>query len=223
MTQVSRRGIAVMAKRPQSGRSKTRLMPHLGADAAAELSSCMISDTVSRLRNRSDCEVFVAVEAPDSLEWAHRRFPGIDVLVQRGNTLGERLDAILDDLLGQGFAAAFAIGSDSPDLPEDHLTTAFDELDTPECDVVFGPTDDGGYYLIGWKQRWSAIVVDVEMSTPKVLADSCAVAASLGAHTVLAPGWYDVDEPADLDRLITSGDPTRMPITAGFLSTLRAP
>ena len=125
--------------------------------------------------------------------------------MQRGDTLGERLDAALGDLRERGFDQSFAIGSDSPDLPEGHLTAAFDLLDDDATDVVFGPTEDGGYYVIGWKKPWPHVVTTIEMSTSSVLTDSLVAASSVGAQVALCPAWYDVDDPVDVTRLSETG------------------
>jgi glycosyltransferase A (GT-A) superfamily protein (DUF2064 family) len=78
---------------------------------------------------------------------------------------------------------------------------AFERLEDEDCDVVLGPTDDGGYYLIGCKEHHERLVTDIQMSTPRVLADTLAVAAELGLRVTLLPQWFDIDESGDLDRL----------------------
>ena len=93
------------------------------------------------------------------------------------------------------------MNSDSPTLPLAYLTQAFAHLDDPATDVVLGPCDDGGYYLIGWKRPLPRLVQEVEMSTEHVLADTLAVAAEEGLTTALLPVWYDVDSAAELARI----------------------
>ena len=209
--------ITVMAKHPRPGHAKTRLMPLLGADGAAELAACMVRDTVRLLSSRRDCDLAVAIDSEMSRSWFEREFPTTRLVLQRGSDLGARLDSVLTDGLDLGYSSSFAISSDSPDLPTEHISAAFTALDDPETDVVFGPADDGGFYLIGWKQPWSALVTEVEMSTPRVLTESLDLAARLDARVFLAPGWYDVDEPADLNRLREHVRAIDHPATAGFL------
>lgn len=209
--------ITVMAKHPRPGHVKTRLMPLLGADGAAELATCMMRDTVHLLSSRGDCDVAVAIDSEMSRSWFEREFPATRLVLQRGSDLGARLDGVLSNGLDLGYSSSFAIGSDSPDLPTEHISAAFNALADSETDVVFGPAEDGGFYLIGWKQRWAAVVTEVEMSTPRVLTDSLGIAAHLDARVFLAPGWYDVDEPADLDRLREHVREIDHPATAGFL------
>ena len=115
--------------------------------------------------------------------------------------MGQRLDRVLSTALEAGHSAAFAISSDSPDVPDSHITQAFELLDVADVDIVLGPSEDGGYWTIGWKKRWTDMVVGVEMSRPDVLSNSVRIAEELGARVSLASEWYDVDEIADVERL----------------------
>lgn len=190
------RAVAVMAKRPAPGKTKTRLTPALTPDHAAGLYEAMLIDTIAMLSRRSDCETVIAVDHPDSAEYFDGLGPHRQIL-QGDGPLGNRLDTVLSGLLVD-VDHAYAINSDGPDLPADHLSEAFAMLDTDDVDVVLGPTEDGGYYLIGWKQRWAPLVTDVQMSTPSVFADTLDIAKRLGARVAVAPPWYDVDVATDL-------------------------
>jgi glycosyltransferase A (GT-A) superfamily protein (DUF2064 family) len=90
--------------------------------------------------------------------------------------------------------------SDSPTLPVAYVSEAFSRLQEG-ADVVLGPCDDGGYYLIGLKQPQPRLLREVQMSTPTVLRDTLAIAEELGLRVVLLPTWYDVDTAAELQRL----------------------
>jgi glycosyltransferase A (GT-A) superfamily protein (DUF2064 family) len=90
--------------------------------------------------------------------------------------------------------------SDSPTLPAAYLSAAFTHL-REGADVVLGPCDDGGYYLIGLRQPQSRLLREVPMSTPTVLRDTLAIAEELGLRVALLPTWYDVDTVAELRRL----------------------
>lgn len=216
----AKRAVIVMAKRPAPGSTKTRLAPALTLDRAAELYERFLLDTIDMVSARPDCSLHIAVEAPESVDYFESIAPGVPQVMQQGVSLGPRLDTVLRACLADGFDQAIAIGSDSPDLPSGHLDDAFAQLDRSDVDAVFGPTDDGGYYLVGWKQPWSALVVDVQMSTPTVLSDTLAVAERVGARVALAPGWHDVDEPADLDRLRSSATLHQASRTREYLDSL---
>ena len=212
------RVIFVMAKRPSPGRTKTRLVPPLTAAAASELYEAMLRDIVERLTARDDVAVHIAVDEPSSIGWFERTFPDVPLTVQVGETLGERLDTVLTHGLSLA-DQAYAISSDSPDLPATHLTELFAQLDAGDAEAVLGPTDDGGYWAIGWTRPLGPIVRDVEMSTPAVVQDTLAVAATLGATVALGPAWYDIDDGADLERLSHSIDAELLPQTHRLLQT----
>ncbi len=92
--------------------------------------------------------------------------------------------------------------SDSPTLPAAYVAEAFARLDGPD-DVVLGPCDDGGYYLIGLKRPQPRLLREVQMSTPFVVRDTLALAEEMGLRVALLPTWYDVDTIAELARLRT--------------------
>jgi rSAM/selenodomain-associated transferase 1 len=118
---------------------------------------------------------------------------------QRGESLGERLDNLLTDVLFGGACKAVVINSDSPNLPAEYLSQAFRELNA--ADVVLGPTIDGGYYLVGMKEPHPHLLRSVQMSTSSVLEDTLNLARSSGVKVSLLPEWYDIDNVEDLHRL----------------------
>jgi glycosyltransferase A (GT-A) superfamily protein (DUF2064 family) len=92
------------------------------------------------------------------------------------------------------------MNSDGPTLPVEFLRQAFASLDDEQVDVVLGPSEDGGYYLVGLQRRCAALF-DVEMSTSRVLEHTLAQARALGMRAVCLSPWYDVDTVADLHRM----------------------
>lgn len=201
----SRASLLVMAKEPKPGSAKTRLIPSLSAERAADLARCFLLDSID-LGHKAATEVDnltvkIACSPAESEPYFRQLLDDVDVVPQAGETLGHRLDHVIDHELTAGYQLVAAINSDGPSLPVSSLVAAYQTLKRPEVDIVLGPTEDGGYYLIGMKQRWPEITIDVEMSTPTVLADTLAVAESLGARVELLPTWFDIDEPQDLDRL----------------------
>jgi len=197
--------LLVMAKEPKPGSAKTRLIPVLTAEKAAALAECFLFDSVE-LGNKAATEVDnldvkIACTPPSASEYFQQHFEETDVVAQVGQTLGERLDHVLGHALDAGYEMVAAINSDGPSLPMSSIVAAFESLASPDVDILLGPTEDGGYYLIGVKQRWPEVTIDVEMSTPNVLTDTLAVASQMGARVELLPTWFDVDEPKDLARL----------------------
>jgi glycosyltransferase A (GT-A) superfamily protein (DUF2064 family) len=94
-----------------------------------------------------------------------------------------------------------AINSDGPNLPVDYLSSAF-QLLARDNDVVMGPCEDGGYYLIGLKQPAPRLLRELRMSTEHVLDDTLALAGEGGLKVQLLPTWYDVDDVPSLARLV---------------------
>jgi rSAM/selenodomain-associated transferase 1 len=191
--------LLVVAKQPEPGQTKTRLSPPLSVDEAAELYECFLRDTLDLMRSVPDVEKTIVHLSADGHSYFHQLAPDMDLLKQRGLSLGERLDNLLSDVLAGGAVKAVVIDSDSPTLPARYLNQAFEQLET--ADVVLGPTEDGGYYLIGMKKPHSHLLRQVPMSTPHVLEDTLKIAAETGVRVSLLPAWYDVDTVEDLEKL----------------------
>ncbi len=195
-----RRFLGVVAKRPANGHTKTRLCPPLDGEAAALLYECFLADTLALMRQTPGVERTI-VFLPQAAEAYFRRLaPDFNLWPQQGDDLGARLDNLLAAALAAGAGQAVVMDSDSPTLPASILTEAFSALDEG-ADVVLGPTEDGGYYLIGLVRPQPRLLSEIQMSTPTVLQDTLALAPSLGLKTALLPAWYDVDTAADLSRL----------------------
>ncbi|MEP7188656.1 MAG: TIGR04282 family arsenosugar biosynthesis glycosyltransferase [Roseiflexaceae bacterium] len=194
------RMLLVVAKRPAAGQTKTRLCPPLTGEAAAALYACFLRDTLDVMRQVPDVGREIVYLPEAALEYFSALAPDMQLSLQAGVGLGERLDHLLTAALEAGAAQAVVMDSDSPTLPVDYLVQAFAALAGPN-DVVLGPCEDGGYYLIGLKRPQPRLLRDVEMSTPYVVRDTLALAGQLGLKVALLPTWYDVDTVAELDRL----------------------
>ena len=193
--------LLVVAKRPAPGRTKTRLTPPLSPEQAAALYECFLRDTLDLVRRLPDVAPAIAYLPAEERAYFEALAPDFELLLQEGDDLGERLDNALTRLLVAGYQQVAIMNSDGPTLPPACLTGAFDAL-AGGADIVLGPCDDGGYYLIGLKQPAPRLLREVRMSTPDVLADTIAIAAEEGLTVELLPTWYDVDDAESLERLI---------------------
>jgi glycosyltransferase A (GT-A) superfamily protein (DUF2064 family) len=104
-------------------------------------------------------------------------------------------------------------------LPAEYVERAVDLL--TNSDVVIGPAEDGGYYLIGLRQKHPGLFSDIAWSSSRVAAQTLERAATLGLTAARLPPWYDVDTPADLERLraeLVSLPPDVVPHTRRFLA-----
>jgi rSAM/selenodomain-associated transferase 1 len=197
-----KRALIVVVKRPQAGRTKTRLCPPLSPQQAAELYACFMVDTLALMAGVHGVDPIIAY-APHTAEAYFRSLAdtAFSLLPQVGTTLGGRLNHVLNRCLANGYDQVAVMNSDSPNMPPQYLREAFARLDGPAVDVVLGPTEDGGYYLIGLKRPCPPLF-DVTMSTPTVLQETLALARAAGLRAECLPTWYDVDTVHDLERLI---------------------
>ncbi len=209
--------LIVVAKRPGAGKTKTRLSPPLTPELASALYECFLFDTLDQMREV--CEAQHVLAYLDEPEYFRRLAPDFELIPQEGNDLGERLDRALTSYLSRGYERAVIMDSDSPTLPATYLSQAFDVL-SDGADVVLGPCDDGGYYLIGIKRPTPRLLREVHMSTPTVAAETIALAKEEGLNLICLPTWYDVDDAASLFRLkqeIEALDPSVAVHTRQFL------
>ncbi len=204
------RFLAVVAKRPAPGQTKTRLCPPLTEVEAAGLYECFLADTLDVMRQVESVERAIIYLPEEERGYFHQLAPDFALYPQRGDDLGARLDNLLRDALAAGARYAVVMDSDSPTLPPSCVADAFVHLEAG-ADVVFGPCDDGGYYLVGVARPQPRLLREVAMSTPTVLEESLAIAESLGLRVALLPTWYDVDTGAELERL--QAELTQLPDT----------
>lgn len=193
------RALLVVAKKPIPGQTKTRLCPPLTYDQAADLYSCFLRDTLDTMREVTAVKRMIGYMPDDAQDYFSQLAPDMELICQRGDSLGERLDNLLNTVLNNGFRQAVVMDSDSPTLPASYLNQAF--MCLAEVDVVLGPTRDGGYYLIGLKQPQPYLLRQVQMSTSHVLTDTLRRVEVTGLTASLLPPWYDVDDITDLYQL----------------------
>jgi len=198
--------LAVMTKAPRAGTVKTRLIPPLTAEEAAKLNTCFlrdISETIQRSNQATGKSAGVAVYTPVGAENAYEKILPSEffLMPQRGQQFGERLRSAAEDLFSVGFESVCLINSDSPTVPADFFSQATRILAQPDGRIVLGPSDDGGYYLIGLKRLHARLFEDIDWSTEKVLQQTIDRAGEINMGVHLLPSWFDVDDRATLQRL----------------------
>jgi len=199
-----KKGLIIFAKEPLPGKVKTRLAQDVGDQAAAELYGAMLGDVLEKAVSLDDVRpmVFWVLETgriPD-----HTEFPGLEMFEQQGSDLGERMKNAFISAFDLGIEACCCIGSDLPDLPVEYVRQAFRDLERAETDVVFGPAEDGGYYLVGIKTMHDRLFTGIAWSSSRVLESSLERAREMELRTGLLPAWYDIDMIGDLRRLLLS-------------------
>lgn len=190
-----------MARRPEAGRAKTRLVPPLDASRAARLYAAFLDDML-RLGGGFERTVFWVREEPSDTRLSNTQLPdapgGWRSAWQPEGDLGVRLEAAFVDLFARG-GPVVLVGSDHPDLPEAVLDDALRAL--ADDDVVLGPTPDGGYYLIGLRDPAPGLLNAIPWSTPAARDQTVAAAESRSLTVRLLRVWRDVDTWDDLEAL----------------------
>ena len=197
--------ILVFARALQPGQVKTRLAAHIGDEMAAQLYAAMLQDTLAVAKSAAEkCEAEVVVcYTPDdafapgkfslSYFWHGAKLPQI------GADLGEKMRLAISNRLVQGAERVLIIGSDMPDLEANILQDAFDKL--TNHDLVFGPAQDGGFYLIGARSFLPDDIFDgVEWSRKSTLQSVLHIAHGLNLTVALLPEGADVDEWSDVQK-----------------------
>jgi len=201
--------LLIFAKSPEPGSVKTRLAGEascLTPEEAAEIYTAFLADAVDQ---------YTALAASTSLNldlrlcWSGpassgRPFTrdGIQQVQQRGQNLGERMWNAFEQAFTDGYRRVVVIGTDHPTLPDSRIQEAFDTLDLPDR-VVIGPSEDGGYYLLGMNRPVPEVFADMTYSHPHVFKNTLRRAAATGAQPVVLSSFYDVDTPSALRRMLS--------------------
>jgi rSAM/selenodomain-associated transferase 1 len=192
-----RRVLIIVGKAPRAGHAKTRLVPPLSFEEAADLSRAFLLDTVELgLQLGWDCVSVVHPRGDRELlaDLLPRQVRCVD---QIGTGLGAALKGAFDQHFAQGFDRVVLIDSDSPTVPVAVIEAASDALHTH--DVTIGPSVDGGYYLLGLREPQPRLFHANEWSTSRVFTQTLERVGTLRVHSL--EQWYDVDALDDLARL----------------------
>jgi hypothetical protein len=210
------RAIVVMvAKEPVPTQVKTRLCPDLSPARAAEIYTLFVQDMMEEMSAIAGDETVlpggrrlsVTLAVACSPEGAEKTFESIlpapiRIFPQQGTDLGARLAHIFSKLCGEGYDQVHIINSDSPDMPCSLVRESTKLLAMPRTDLVLGPCDDGGYYLIGLKKPVPELFDGIPWSTAEVLEKTLERAGKLGLSISLLDPWYDIDTCQDLLKFL---------------------
>jgi uncharacterized protein len=202
-------GIAFMAKASAPGRAKTRLVPPLTFDEAAALNTAFLQDVADNVllaaRHTSPLASiagYAAYGPPGSEDFFYGTLPrAIDLIGAWKPNFGECLFHTISEILSRGHGSAVVLNSDSPTLPTALLVETAAVLAQPGDRAVLGPSNDGGYYLLGLKAAHRRIFEDIAWSTESVAAQTLERAREIGLEVHSLPVWYDVDDIDGLRRL----------------------
>ena len=198
------RRLLVFLKAPRPGVAKTRIAATLGDQAALDIHRELVTGTLARIAGSPDGSDVELRFAPDdaAIEIAPWLRPGWRAVPQGGGDLGARLSRAFDDAFADGCNGVVVIGTDCPDLTAADLRAAWDALG--DHDVVVGPAQDGGYWLLGTSAPRPGLFADIAWSSSSVLADTLSIARSEGLSVRLLRRLNDIDTAQDWDRHLSN-------------------
>ena len=193
--------IVVFAKAPQPGSVKTRLIPALGAQGAAELALRMLQHTLAQALAAEVGTVELCMSpAPDAPAWAGVAIPPEVVQTSQGDgDLGQRMARAVNRTTTRLGQPVLLMGTDCPALSAAHITLAARQLQQHDAAII--PVADGGYVLIGLHTPCPNVFTNMAWSTATVAGDTLRRFGLLGYSVWTSPLLHDIDEPADLVHL----------------------
>jgi uncharacterized protein len=211
MTNLASQDVAILfARVPVPGNVKTRLIgpseaSGLTAEQACSLHLACVGDVAELLEralpHAQKWLYWSEAPGPECSVGELGLPPSFGIALQSGSDLGERMARAVERTLSAGAGRVLLVGSDSPTLPPEYLSQAIAALES--SDVVIGPSDDGGFYLIGAKSFKREIFDGVAWSSAETYAQTVANVRASGLTLTTLPSWYDVDEWRDLQRMIS--------------------
>ncbi len=195
--------LVLFAKAPTVGEVKTRLQPEITPENSARLQEAMIKDSISLMCAINNVEKIIYF-LPGEKKYIFEKYTDglpFHLNCQNGIDLGKKMENAFQDLFNKGFLKVVVIGVDSPNLPKEYINKAFIELN--KADLVVGPSIDGGYYLIGFKEKVLPVFSPVEWGSNKVLLQTEELIKKHNLKLSLLPVHYDIDTIKDLQYFKT--------------------
>ncbi len=192
----------LLARTPEPGRVKTRLIPALGDEGACDLQRLLVERALELPADTFSERFFWLDDGPDDSLVELAEAHGWTVMEQPAGDLGERMRRIAALGLAESDGVVL-IGNDCPALDGDYLAAACEAL--REQEVVLGPAEDGGYVLLGLRRIDPLLFESLPWGSDRLLALTCERLHQLGWAYGLLPVLWDVDRPEDLPRLASLG------------------
>lgn len=215
--------VVILARRPEPGRAKTRLIPLLGERGAARLHAELLAETLAVVRRwarkaRGSFEVRLCGGAPD--DGLRRLLTGTPCREQGPGDLGDRIERAVREALQEGARRVVLVGTDCPDLRSRHLDLAQRALATQE--LVLGAARDGGFYLLGARRPVADVLAGMPWGAADLLRRTIAAAGQQGLETCVLEELPDLDTPEDLiawtrSRLVAEGASPRLSVVVPTL------
>jgi hypothetical protein len=192
--------VIVFAREPVAGKAKTRLIPYLGAAAAAQLADAFISDALAKASRLGGGRLVIAGSPAGALRpggyfWRLARHYRADLVDQGGGDLGRRMARVLSRYAQAPGAILF--GTDTPSVPAAFLRQSMIAL--RRAPLIIAPSLDGGYYLVGVSGAVPDVFRAIDWGGPRVMEQTMRRVRRLKIRYELGRWWYDVDRGADLE------------------------
>jgi hypothetical protein len=191
--------LLIFLKYPEPGKVKTRLAEDLGYEKATEIYSRMAESIIHNLSKSKEYKTIVFFDPPDRKReienWLGKRY---QLFAQEGKSLGERMVNAFNKTFSLGAKKAVIIGTDCVEISMEIVSQAFNSLD--ETDVVLGPAEDGGYYILGMKKLIPEIFDDIRWSTSQVLVQTIDKIKENGLKFSLLKTLRDIDTLSDFNH-----------------------
>lgn len=197
--ETAKQHLIIFTRYPEPGKTKTRLIPALGTEGAANLQRQMTEYTLSQVKQlqKTSAISFEVRYAGGDLQLM-QDWLGYDLVYrpQGEGDLGSRMTQSFLNAFESGAEKVITIGTDCPDANAQILTQAFEKLQ--QCDLVLGPAVDGGYYLIGLQRPVPELFISIDWGTSQVFQQTINIAQTLNLLVADLPFLADIDRPEDL-------------------------
>ena len=197
--------LLIFSKYPIGGKAKTRLIPALGAEVAAQLHRRLAEEAISIARSWQGKPLgkttritvhYTGAEEKDFCSWLGS---DLDYQEQPSGDLGQRMCTAFESTFECGIKHVIGIGTDVPTITAAILQQAVESLE--DHDIVLGPAADGGYYLIGMNSFYPEMFTGIDWGTERVYEQTQEIGTRLGLQIAELPILNDIDRPEDLDTL----------------------
>ncbi|MBW4595234.1 MAG: TIGR04282 family arsenosugar biosynthesis glycosyltransferase [Brasilonema angustatum HA4187-MV1] len=199
LPETAKQHLIIFTRYPEPGKTKTRLIPALGTEGAANLQRQMTEHTLSQVKQLQKTSAisfevrFAGGDLQLMQEWL-----GYDLIYQPQGEgdLGLRMTQSFFNAFQSGAEKVVTIGTDCPGVNNQILAEAFAQLQ--QCELVLGPAVDGGYYLIGLQRPVPELFINIDWGTSQVFHQTISIAQTLNLSVADLPHLADIDRPEDL-------------------------
>jgi uncharacterized protein len=193
--------LIIFAKYPEPGQVMTRLCPPLTHEVAAQIQTACIRLLCERAFRSWPVRPVLCV-SPDDREDDFRKLAGpfVQIATQGEGDLGERILRMAETTLQEGEDRLLIIGSDSPTISAEHVAAATKKLS--RADVVLGPCEDGGFYVLGLKRTDPKMFSGVAWGSDSACEQVKSACKACGLKVATSTSWYDIDRVSDLERAV---------------------